>query len=129
MASGFHLLRCHIRDFVRRRPGRGAGVSAGVGIDVPPGFSVRAFVDRVSYYRDVEWLTFDGRVLFAGAEASLRLRRPGTRPYVTIGAGILNDSGIWTRKTQTGPSQSRVDEKIERTHIMLQPTAALVLRF
>lgn len=149
--------------------GRGVGVSAGVGIDVTPGMSVRAFVDRVGYYRDVEWLTFDGRLLFAGAEASLRLRRPGTSPYVTIGAGILNDSGIWTRKTQTGPTQSRVDEQIERTgtraaltssggidvgvserasiraglrfyglldtgedlfpHIVLQPTAALVLRF
>ena len=149
--------------------GRGLGVSAGVGIRVTPRFAVRAFVDRVAYYRDVEWLTFDGRVLFAGAEASMQLRRSGTTPYFTFGAGVLNDSGIWVRKTQTGPSQSRVDEEIERTgtraaltssggidvrmseraairaglrfyglldtgedwfpHIVLQPAAALVLRF
>ena len=149
--------------------GRGGGVSAGVGIQVNPGFAVRAFVDRIAYYRDVDWLTFDGRVLFAGAEASLQWRRPRTSPYVTLGAGMLNDSGIWTRKTQTGPSQARIDEQIERTgtlaaltssggidirlsdrasiraglrfyglldtgedlfpHIVLQPTAALVLRF
>ena len=95
--------------------GRGLGVSAGVGIRVTPRLTVRAFVDRLGYYRDVEWLTFDGRVIFAGAEASMRLRRSGTIPYITIGAGMLNDSGIWVRKTQVGPSQSRVDEEIERT--------------
>ena len=94
--------------------GRGAGVSAGAGIQLNPEFAVRAFVDRVAYYRDVEWLTFDGHVVFAGAEASLRWRRAVTSPYVTIGAGVLNDSGIWTRKTQTDPSQSRVDEQIDR---------------
>jgi hypothetical protein len=95
--------------------GRGLGVSAGLGFRLTPRLALRAFVDRVAYDRDVEWLTFDGRVIFAGAEASLQLRRSGTTPYLTIGAGMLNDSGIWVRKTQVGPSQSRVDETIRRT--------------
>lgn len=95
--------------------GRGLGVSGGVGVRATPRLTVRAFIDRVAYYRDVEWLTFDGRVIFAGAEASLRLRRSGTSAYVTIGAGMLNDSGIWVRKGQVGPSQTRTDERIART--------------
>jgi opacity protein-like surface antigen len=95
--------------------GRGLGVSGGASMRIAPRLAFRAFVDRVAYYRDVDWLTFDGRVIFAGAEASLRWRPSGTSPYLTIGAGMLNDSGIWIRKTQTGPSQSRVDEQIDRT--------------
>jgi hypothetical protein len=95
--------------------GRGWGVAAGVSVYVTPRVALRAFVDRVAYYRDVEWLTFDGRVIFAGGEASVRLGRGGSTPYLTVGAGMLNDSGMWVGKTQTGPSQSRVDEQIERS--------------
>jgi hypothetical protein len=149
--------------------GRGPGVSAGAGFRVAPRLTLVAFADRVRYYRDVEWLTFDGRVIFMGAEANVRFASVGASPYLTIGAGVLNDSGIWIRKVQTGPSQSRVDERIDRTgsaatmtasggveipmsarasirgglrfyglldtgddlfpHIMLQPTATLVVRF
>src|SRR5690349_23744175 len=49
--------------------GRGAGVSAGFGFRLNRRVTIRAFVDRVAYYRDVEWLTFDGRIIFGGAEA------------------------------------------------------------
>jgi len=149
--------------------GRGLGISGGAGIRVAPRLTIVAFADRVRYYRDVEWLTFDGRVIFMGAEASLRFAPRGTSPYVTFGVGILNDSGIWIRKNQAGPSQPRVDERIDRTgsaatmtasggvdipvsprasirgglrfyglldtgddlfpHVMIQPTAAIVMRF
>jgi len=95
--------------------GRGLGVAGGAGVRVAPRLAILGFVDRVGYYRNVEWLTFDGRVIFAGAEASLRFARGGgTSPYVTFGAGMLNDSGVWIRKTQVGPFQSRVDETIDR---------------
>lgn len=95
--------------------GRGPGVSAGAGVRVGQHLSIVVLADRVSYYRDVEWLTFDGRIVFVGAEADARLGSRRVAPYLTFGAGVLNDSGVWIRKTQTGPSQPRVDERIERT--------------
>jgi hypothetical protein len=94
--------------------GRGIGLSAAAGMRLGPRLTILGLVDRVSYYRDVEWLTFDGRIVFAGAELSLGFGNGRTKPYVTFGAGVLNDDGIWVRKTQTGPSQSRIDERIDR---------------
>jgi opacity protein-like surface antigen len=149
--------------------GRGLGVSGGAGVMLTPTIGLAAFVDRVRYYRDVEWLTFDGRVVFAGGELSWRVDGRGMSPYLTIGAGAMNDSGTWVRKTRVGTGQSRIDETIERRgtkaaltasggidipasetlsiragvrfygllqtgddlfpHLVLQPTAAAILRF
>jgi hypothetical protein len=86
--------------------------------------TLRAFVDRVAYYRDVEWLTFDGRIIFGGAEADVRFASTGPAPYLSVGAGVLSDSGIWIRKTQTGVAQSRVDEQIDRTGSKATMTAS-----
>jgi hypothetical protein len=94
--------------------GRGFTIAGGAGVQLTPQWAVRAFVDRIAYYRDEERLTFDGRVVVAGAEASVRLVRRGVSPCLTFGAGVLNDSGIWVRKTQAGPSQPRIDERIHR---------------
>jgi len=94
--------------------GHGIGLSAAAGMRIGPRFTILGLVDRVSYYRDVDWLTFDGRTVFAGAELSLQLGTGRTRPYVTFGAGVLNDDGIWVRKTQTGPSQPRMEERTDR---------------
>jgi hypothetical protein len=147
--------------------GRGAAVSGGFGVRLSRRVWLRGFVDRVTYFRDVEWLTFDGRILFAGAEADVRFAAAGITPYVSFGAGVLNDAGIWIRKSQVG--QSRVDEQIDRSgskatmtvsggievpvsdrasirggvryyglldtgddlfpHVVLQPMAAVVIRF
>jgi hypothetical protein len=95
--------------------GRGPAISGGVGVWLTERIALMAFVDRVSYYRDVDWLTFEGRTLFGGVEASVRFSSGRTSPYVSGGAGVLNDSGIWLRKVQTGPSSSRIEERIDRT--------------
>src|SRR5687767_8023473 len=68
--------------------GRGIGLSAAAGVCVGQRFTILGLVDRVSYYRDVEWLSFDGRIVFGGAELSARLGDGRTRPYVTFGAGV-----------------------------------------
>jgi len=94
--------------------GRGIGVSAAAGMRLGQRFTILGLVDRVSYYRDVEWLTFDGRIVFAGVELSTQFGSGRTRPYVTFGAGVLNDDGVWVRKSQTGPSQPRIDERVDR---------------
>ena len=104
--------------------GRGLGVAAGAGVRVAPRLTIVGFVDRVRYYRDVEWLTVDGRAIFAGAEASLRFSRQGTTPYVTAGVGVLNDSGIWIRKDTAGPSQPRMDDRIDRAGSAATMTAS-----
>ena len=95
--------------------GRGPAVSGGAGVWLTQHVALIAFVDRVSYYRNVEWLTFDGRTLFGGVEASMRFSLGRTSPYITAGAGALNDSGVWLRKVQTGPSSSAIEERIDRT--------------
>src|SRR5688572_6854762 len=94
--------------------GRGMGLSVAAGLRLGPRLTILGVVDRVSYYRDVEWLTFDGRAMFAGAELSFEFGNGRVRPYVTFGAGVLNDDGIWVRKTQTGPSQPRIEERTDR---------------
>ena len=95
--------------------GRGLGVAAAAGVRVRRQFSIVVLADRVAYYRDVEWLTFDGRIVFVGAEADAVLGSGRVAPYLTFGAGMLNDSGIWIRKVQTGPSQPRIEERTDRT--------------
>lgn len=59
----------------------------------------------MSYYRNVEWFTFDGRTLFGGAEASVRFSLGRASPYLTAGAAVLNDSGVWLRKAPAGASR------------------------
>jgi opacity protein-like surface antigen len=93
--------------------GRGPGLAGGIGVRLTPRVTLVAIVDRVGYYRDVEWLTFDGRVVFGGAEAAFDW--PGrVRPYVTVGVGVLNDSGIWIQKTSPGPLQPTVETRVDR---------------
>lgn len=87
--------------------GRGPGVSAGAGVRVGQHLSIVVLADRVSYYRDVEWLTFDGRIVFVGAEADARLGSGRVAPSLTFGGGMLNDSGIWIRKVQRRSLPSR----------------------
>jgi hypothetical protein len=95
--------------------GRGVAISGGAGAWLTEHIALVAFVDRVAYFRDVEWLTFEGRTLFGGAETSVSFSLGRTRPYVTAGVGVLNDSGTWLREVQTGPSSSRIEERIDRT--------------
>jgi hypothetical protein len=89
--------------------GAGAALSVGAGLQVTPGLTVQAVFDRIPYHRDEDYLAFDGRVLFIGVEAAFQSQRPRVRPFVTIGAGIMNDRKDWTHRTQTGPGQIRVE--------------------
>jgi Outer membrane protein beta-barrel domain len=89
--------------------GAGAALSIGAGLHVTPGLSVQAVFDRIPYHRDEDYLAFDGRVLFIGVEAAFQSQRPRVRPFVTIGAGIMNDQKDWTHRTQPGPGQPRVE--------------------
>jgi hypothetical protein len=98
--------------------GSGAGLSGGVGVRLTERTTVQALVSRMPYYRDIEYLTFDGRVLFAGAEASFRSTRRKIRPFFTAGAGVFNDSGVWEQKTIADPSQPRVRTTIDREYTL-----------
>ena len=86
--------------------GAGAALSVGAGLRVTPGLTVQAVFDRIPYHRDEDYLAFDGRVLFIGVEAAFQSQRPRVRPFVTIGAGVMNDQKDWTHRTQLGPGQS-----------------------
>ena len=89
--------------------GAGAALSVGAGLRVTPGLTVQAVFDRIPYHRDEDYLAFDGRVLFLGVEAAFQSQRPRVRPFVTIGAGVMNDQKDWTHRTQPGPGQFRVE--------------------
>jgi hypothetical protein len=89
--------------------GTGPALNVGAGLHVTPRLTLQAVFDRIPYHRAVEYLEFDGRVLFAGVEAAFQSRRSRVRPFVTIGGGIMSDKKRWTRRTQIGPSQYRVD--------------------
>ena len=98
--------------------GAGAALSVGAGLRVTPGLTVQAVFDRIPYHRDEDYLAFDGRVLFIGVEAAFQSQRPRVRPFVTIGAGVMNDQKDWTHRTQIGPGQSRVESVTEHEYTL-----------
>jgi hypothetical protein len=104
--------------------GSGASLSGGGGFKVTRRVTIQALVDRVGYHRDVEWLTFDGRVLFAGVEAAFQLTRPRVRPFVTVGIGVFDDRGTWIRKTMVAPFQTVVEPPIIRDYTLSASTAS-----
>lgn len=103
--------------------------------------TLQAVVERIPYYRDVEYLTFDGRVFFVGAEAAFQSTRRSMRPFVTVGAGALIDDGVWIRKTIdpraivdprtmiVDPRLSRVEERVDRDYRLGAMTASGGLDF
>lgn len=107
--------------------GRGVSVSGGLGFRITRRLTIQALIDRIGYYRDVEWLTFDGRILFAGVEGGFQSAARVVRPYVTVGAGVLNDDGIWIRKTQVALGSPRVEERSQRdgTHRAMTVSAGV----
>lgn len=83
--------------------GTGAALSGGAGYRVSERWTIQALVSRVPYRFDRDYLTIDGRFVFAGAEAAFRSRRPKVRPIFTIGAGMMNDDSVWTAKRRGDP--------------------------
>jgi len=98
--------------------GSGAALSVGAGYRVTRRLTIQAVFDRIPYYRDEPYLVFDGRVLFAGIEASFQSARRKVRPFVTIGAGMMNDEKVWTYKRQIGPTDYRVDSITEHEYTL-----------
>jgi hypothetical protein len=98
--------------------GTGPALTLGAGLPVTPRLTVQAVFDRIPYHRDVAYLEFDGRVLFAGVEAAFQSRRPRVRPFVTIGGGVMRDKKRWTRRTQIGPGQYRVESVTDHAYSM-----------
>jgi hypothetical protein len=98
--------------------GTGPALHLGAGLRVTGRLTVQAVFDRIPYHREVEYLEFDGRVLFAGVEAAFQSRRPRVRPFVTIGGGVMTDRKRWTHRTLIGPGQTRVDEVTEHAYTL-----------
>ena len=98
--------------------GSGAAIAAGAGLRVTPRLTIQGVVDRIPYHRDAGYLEFDGRVIYAGAEAAFRWERRRLRPFVTVGAGVMHDRKRWTHRTQTGPGGYRVDSVTDHEYTL-----------
>lgn len=121
--------------------GSGAGLGIGVGFRLTPRTTIQAIFERIPYYRDAEHLTFDGRVLFIGAEAAFQTAGRTVRPFATLGVGVMFDDGVWIRKTIdprafvdpttfiVQPSLTRVEERIDRDYELAAMTASGGLDF
>ena len=94
--------------------GSGAALQVGAGYRVSRRWTIHGMVERIPYHRDVEWLRFDGRVLFGSVEASFLAAKTKVRPYFTVGAGIGDDDGVWISKRTIDPRLPRVEERSER---------------
>jgi hypothetical protein len=92
--------------------GTGVALGAGVGRRVTERLTIQGVVDRIPYHRDAGYLEFDGRVLYAGAEAAFRWKPSRVRPFVTIGAGIMHDRKRWIHRVPTGPGGPYRDESV-----------------
>jgi hypothetical protein len=104
--------------------GKGAGLSVGLGYRLTSRLHVQALIQRIPYNRDIEYLTFDGRVLFTGLEAAFQSSKPKVRPMATIGAGVFNDDGVWIQKTIVNPSLPRVTTSSPRNYNLAAMTAS-----
>lgn len=93
--------------------GSGAAVRGGVGYRISRRWTIQAFVERIPYHRDVEYLRFDGRVLLGGAEAAFLAAKEKFRPYVTVGAAAGGDDRVWISKRVLDPRLPRIEERSE----------------
>lgn len=96
--------------------GTGASVLAGGGYRITRRLTLQVIVNRIPYHRDIEYLTFDGRVLFVGGEVAFQSERPRVRPFVTFGAGRSDDQGAWVQKTSRGPGLPREETRVDRSY-------------
>jgi hypothetical protein len=104
--------------------GRGLALSGGFGYRISPRVTLQGIAERISYHRDVEWLAFDGRILFFGVEAAFQSTRRTVRPFATLGVGMFDDRGTWIQKTAIHPSLPRVEERVDRSYQLAAMTAS-----
>ena len=93
--------------------GRGVPLSAGVGVALTPGLRLLGFVERLPYERDITYLRFDGRIFVYGVEATWHFRERGVRPFIGGGIGVLDNDGIWIRRTTQVPFGPTTEEEID----------------
>jgi hypothetical protein len=102
--------------------GNGMSLSGGLGVRLSQKLTVQAILERIGYHRDVDYLRIEGRVIFAGVEASW-LWKPGrVQPFVTVGAGFFNDDGTWIaasvrtddRRNKRAPLHARGHDLVHR---------------
>ena len=98
--------------------GRGTALAVGAGLRVTDRLTVQAVFDRIPYHRDEDYLAFDGRVLFAGVEAAFQWHPSRVQPFVTVGAGVLNDEKRWTHRTLVGPGEPRDESVTEHAYTL-----------
>ena len=104
--------------------GSGVSVSGGMGFRLTPGKTIQGIIDYLPYHRDVEWLTFDGRVVFVGAEIAFQSNRPKARPFVTVGVGFFDDRGTWIQKRQISVTQRIEEPPIARDFTLAAMTSS-----
>jgi hypothetical protein len=109
--------------------GGGLGLGGTVGYRLTARLRLQALVHRIPYYRDVEHLTFDGRIWFTGGEVAFESTTGVARPFVTAGAGVFNDDGVWIQKTLIAPGLTRVDIEVPRQYTLSAMTASGGLEF
>ena len=93
--------------------GNGMSLSGGLGVRLTERLTVQAILERIGYDRNLDYLRIEGRVIFAGVEASW-LWKPGrVQPFVTVGAGFFNDDGTWTNRMRIpfGPTTEETSER------------------
>ena len=110
--------------------GTGAALRGGAGFRLTRRLTVQAVVDRIPYYKNEEHLTFDGRVLFGGAELAFQSSRPRVRPFVTIGAGLMHDERIWIHKTATSADpRTRIETRTDHEYTLTMLTTSFGFDF
>ena len=103
--------------------GTGMSLSSGIGVRLTERLTVQAILERIGYDRSLDYLRIEGRVLFTGVEASW-LWKPGrVHPFVTVGAGFLNDDGTWTYRSSI-PFGPRTEEVSDRSYTLAAMTSS-----
>lgn len=104
--------------------GSGAGLNGGFGVRLTERLTVQLVVDRFGYHRDLERLTFDGRVIFTGAEAAFASSARRIRGFWSIGGGFFNDDGVAIWKSTGDPRLPAVEERVERRFTLAAMTVS-----
>ncbi len=104
--------------------GNGMSLTAGAGYRLTERLTIQAIAERIAYKRDISYLTFDGRVIFVGAEAAFQYGTRRVRPFWTIGAGFFNDDGIDVRKRIVDPRLPPVEDERGERHFTLAAMTA-----
>jgi hypothetical protein len=94
--------------------GDGGSVSGGVGFELTPGKTIQGIINYVKYDHTGTSSTFDGRVVFIGAEFVFQSQRPRVQPFVSVGGGIFDIEDTRVNQRLVSPGRTIVDPPIPR---------------